>query len=137
MHPSTASHTSQSVLNAANKECSRVESLTDFRRSLCIFPAAEKTRSTPAEEQGAEKYCFTGSQVGQKVPVRVCEANIGVYFGLLLLRNHYQGMAPSGPNPLEIYPGDLTRSVRMVGRVWGGGAQDPNLNRTVALWSLG
>merc|ERR1712003_370241 len=27
--------------------------------SLCILPAAEKTRSTPADEAGAEKYCLT------------------------------------------------------------------------------
>ena len=63
------------------------------------------------------------------------EANIGVYFGLLLLRNHYQGMAPSGPNPLEIYPGDLTRSVRMVRRVWRG-PQDPNLGSALVIGSV-
>ena len=34
----------------ANSECSRVESLFAFCRSPCIFPAAEKTRSGPAEE---------------------------------------------------------------------------------------
>ena len=46
-------HSSQSVLNAAKSECSSVESLADFCRSLCILPAAEKTRSTLADEAGA------------------------------------------------------------------------------------
>ena len=48
-----------SVLKAAKSECSSVSSLADFERSPCILPAAEKTRSTPAEEAGAAKYCFT------------------------------------------------------------------------------
>ena len=39
--------------------CSSVESLADFWRSPCMLPAAEKTRSTPAEEAGAAKYCLT------------------------------------------------------------------------------
>ena len=47
------------MLKAANSECSSVESLADFWRSPCILPAAEKTRSTPAEEAGAAKYCLT------------------------------------------------------------------------------
>ena len=34
-------------------------SLADFCRSPCIFPAAEKTRSTPPDEAGAAKYCLT------------------------------------------------------------------------------
>ena len=42
-----------SVLNAAKRECSKVVSLADFFRSVCILPAAEKTRSSPAEEAGA------------------------------------------------------------------------------------
>jgi hypothetical protein len=43
------------VLKAAKSECSSVESLADFCwRSPCIFPAAEKMRSTPAEEAGIE-----------------------------------------------------------------------------------
>ena len=46
-------------MNAAKSECSSVESLADFWRSPCILPAAEKTRSTPADDAGAEKYCFT------------------------------------------------------------------------------
>ena len=50
--------TAQSVLKAANRECSSVVSLADFCRSLCIFPAAEKTRSTPPVEAGAAKYCL-------------------------------------------------------------------------------
>ena len=33
-------------------------SFADLRRSSCIFPAAEKTRSTPADEKGAAKYCL-------------------------------------------------------------------------------
>ena len=49
----------QSVLKAAKSECSSVESFADFWRSPCILPAAEKTRSTPADEAGAAKYCFT------------------------------------------------------------------------------
>ena len=47
------------MLNAAKSECSSVESLADFCRSPCILPAAEKTRSTPPVEAGAEKYCLT------------------------------------------------------------------------------
>ena len=34
-------------------------SLADLRRSSCIRPAAEKTRSTPADEAGIDKYCLT------------------------------------------------------------------------------
>ena len=49
-------HGSQSVLKAAKSECSSVESFADFCRSPCILPAAEKTRSTPADEAGAAKY---------------------------------------------------------------------------------
>lgn len=47
------------MLNAAKSECSSVESLADFWRSPCILPAAEKTRSTPADDAGAAKYCLT------------------------------------------------------------------------------
>ena len=47
-----------SVLNAANSECSRVLSFSDLRRSSCILPAAEKTRSAPAEEKGDARYCL-------------------------------------------------------------------------------
>ena len=46
------------MLKAAKRECSSVECLAAFWRSPCILPAAEKTRSTPAEEAGAAKYCF-------------------------------------------------------------------------------
>jgi hypothetical protein len=49
----------QSVLKAAKREFSSVVSLADFCRSPCMLPAAEKTRSTPAEEAGAAKYCLT------------------------------------------------------------------------------
>ena len=45
------------MLNAANIECSRVSSFADFLMSECISPAAEKTRSTPAEEAGALYHC--------------------------------------------------------------------------------
>ena len=41
--------------------------------------------------------------------------NLVFMIGSPLLRNYDQGMAPSDPNPVEIYPGDLTRSARMVG----------------------
>eukprot|EP00966_Prymnesium_polylepis_P144433 3335463-Prymnesium_polylepis.1 len=50
---------SYSVLNAAKRECSSVSSFADLERSPCIFPAAEKTRSTPADDAGAAKNCFT------------------------------------------------------------------------------
>ena len=46
------------VLKAAKSECLRESSDIDLRRSECILPAAEKTRSTPAEEAGAAKYCL-------------------------------------------------------------------------------
>ena len=36
-----------------------MESLIDFRSSSCILPDAEKTRSTPADEAGAARYCLT------------------------------------------------------------------------------
>ena len=47
------------ALMAAKRECSMVSALTDLDRSPCILPAALKTRSTPAEEAGAARYCFT------------------------------------------------------------------------------
>ena len=40
------------------RECSRVESFIDLRRSLCMRPAAENTRSTAAVEAGAARYCL-------------------------------------------------------------------------------
>ena len=40
-------------------ECCGELSLADLRRSLCILPAAEKTRSTRADDAGAAKYCLT------------------------------------------------------------------------------
>jgi len=33
--------------------------LDAFFKSECIFPAAENMRSTPAEDVGDAKYCFT------------------------------------------------------------------------------
>jgi len=42
--------TAHGLLKAARIECSRVESCIDLRRSVCMHPAAEKTRSTPAVE---------------------------------------------------------------------------------------
>ena len=47
------------MLNAAKSECWSVESLAAFWRSPCILPAAEKTRSTPADDASAAKYCLT------------------------------------------------------------------------------
>ena len=47
------------ALMAANREYSRVSALTDLDKSPCILPAALKTRSTPAEEAGAARYCLT------------------------------------------------------------------------------
>ena len=55
--PRAHAHKHQSQLKAAKSECSRVLSFADLRRSSCIFPAAEKTRSTPADEKGAARYC--------------------------------------------------------------------------------
>ena len=43
----------------------RVMFLVDLRRPLCIFPAAKKTRSTPANEAGAARYCLTISWPAQ------------------------------------------------------------------------
>ena len=39
--------------------CCKEESPNDLRRSECILPAALKTRSTPADDAGAKKYCLT------------------------------------------------------------------------------
>lgn len=47
-----AAPSDQSVLNAAKSECSMVESFIDLRRSVCMRPAAEKTRSTPMMTEG-------------------------------------------------------------------------------------
>ena len=44
------------MLNAPKSECLSESSFMDLRRSLCILPAAEKTRSTPADEAGAARY---------------------------------------------------------------------------------
>lgn len=51
-------HSHSNMLNAAKNECSSVLSFSDLRRSSCIFPAAEKTRSTPPDENGAARYCL-------------------------------------------------------------------------------
>jgi len=54
--------TPYSVLNSAKSECSSVVSLADFWRSphaVHLARGREQTRSTPAEEAGAAKYCLT------------------------------------------------------------------------------
>ena len=43
------------VLKAAKRECLSDSSVIDLRKSACILPAAEKTRSTPADEAGAAR----------------------------------------------------------------------------------
>ena len=57
-------------LNAAMSECLSMPSLIDLRRSSCILPAAEKTRSTPENQRVAHDLprchisasCRTGRQ---------------------------------------------------------------------------
>ena len=74
-----------SVLNAAKSECSSELSFSDLRRTSCIFPAAEKERSTPADENGATRYCFailTPSASIQSFPA----AESNVLFGVPFLR---------------------------------------------------
>ena len=91
----------QFVLNAAKRECSSVESLADFWRSPCILPAAEKTRSTPAEDAGAAKYCLI-IIVGDDDGSRAATLSVGsfsptYYFGSLLhapFRFIYHGNLP-------------------------------------------
>ena len=51
-------HSHHSVLKHAKIECCKEESPNDLRRSECILSAALKTRSTLADDAGAEKYCL-------------------------------------------------------------------------------
>ena len=55
------------VLKAAKSEASSVLSFDLLLRSPCIFPAALKTRSTPADEAGAAKYCLTSTEFNKEL----------------------------------------------------------------------
>ena len=64
-----------SVFCIAKRECSRLESLVAFFKSSCILPAAEKTRSTPADDAGAAKYCLPSRAGAESAARRLSTAS--------------------------------------------------------------